>query len=84
VTDDLPLRDVQRPIWFDSMAFRKPGPLRRLVRAILSFGTGRRATVPGYDERQPPSEGAVLPVRPKRPDPGLLTAADLDLPSDAD
>ena len=78
------MRDAQLASWFEAMAFREPGPLRRLIRAIRGIGTRHPLTVPGYDERQPPAEGASLPVRPKRPDPSLLAAAELDLPTDAD
>jgi hypothetical protein len=84
VIDDLPVRDDQLVSWVESMVFREPGPLRRLMRAILNIGTRRPVTVPGYDERQPPPEGAAVPSRPKRPDPTLLAAAELALPSDAD
>jgi hypothetical protein len=84
VADDLPMSDTQRPAWFDSMVFRGPGPLRRLVGAILGIRGRRRFTVPGYDERQPPIEGAAMPVRPKRPDPSLLSAAELELPNSLD
>jgi hypothetical protein len=84
VTDDIPMSDTQRPTWFDSMVFRGRGPLRRLVRAILSIRARRPLAVPGYDERQPPTEGAAIPVRPKRPDPSLLAAAELDMPSGPD
>jgi hypothetical protein len=84
MTDDLAIRDVQLASWAESMVFREPGPLRRLMRAILSLGARRPMTVPGYDERQPPPEGAAVPSRPKRPDPSLLAGAELALPSDAE
>jgi hypothetical protein len=84
VTDDRPVRDMQLPFWAESMVLRRPGLLRRMMRAILSLGPRRPMTVPGYDERQPPPEGAAVPSRPKRPDPTLLAAAELALPSDSD
>jgi hypothetical protein len=84
VTDDHPMLDVQLRSWAESMVFREPGRLRRLLRAILNLGARRPRSVPGYDERQPPAEGAAVPSRPKRPDPSLLAAAELALPSDPD
>jgi hypothetical protein len=81
--DDVPMRGAQLPVW-ESLVLRQPGLLRRLMRAILSIGARRPMTVPGYDERQPPAEGAAVPARPKRPDPTLLSAVELALPRDAD
>ena len=84
MTEDLPIRDMQLRSWAESMVFRERGQLRRLMRAILSIQARRPMTVPGYDEREPPAEGAAVPSRPKRPDPSLLAAAELALPSDPD
>lgn len=84
MADDLPVPDSRLPFWAESMVFREPGPLRRLMRTILSFRARRPRIVPGYDERQPPAEGAAVPARPKRPDPSLLAAAELDIPRDSD
>lgn len=84
MTEDLPIRDMQLRSWAESMVFRERGRLRRLMRAILSIQARRPMTVPGYDEREPPAEGAAVPSRPKRPDPSLLAAAELALPSDPD
>jgi len=53
----------------------------RLRLAAVRFFRRRRAGG-GYGGGDSPPEGAVLPVRPKRPAPTLLAAAELELPQD--
>lgn len=86
VIDDVPAGDGQVPAWALAMKPFEPGPIRRLIRALFSVGTRRTPAwiVPGHDEGQPPPEGAGVPVRPKGPAPTLLSAAELELPSDSD
>jgi hypothetical protein len=60
----------------------EPGPFKRLMRMLVSLGT-RRPVGEGYDEREPPPEGAGVPARPKRPAPTLLAAAELELTRDS-
>src|ERR1700686_1154534 len=85
VSDSLPTRDTQVPMWAASMRPLQLGPLRRLIRALLSLGLRHpRTVVPGYDEGQPPPEGAGVPARPKRSAPTLLAAAELELPGNSE
>jgi hypothetical protein len=72
------------PEWVESTLPREPGPLARLIRAILSIGSRRPPVVPGYDERQPPAEGAGLPAQPKGPAPTLRAGVALELPQDSE
>jgi len=85
VSDSLPTGDTQVPVWAASMRPLQLGPLRRLIRALLSLSLRRPGrAVPGYDEGQPPPEGAGVPARPKGPTPTSLAAAEVELPRDSD
>jgi hypothetical protein len=64
--------------WIDAMP-RQPGPFHRFINALLGI-LRRRPTVAGYDDGEPPAEGAGVPARPRRPPPTLLDAAAVQLP----
>jgi hypothetical protein len=68
--------------WATALPRRQPSPLTRLKRGL--FRVFRRRRFSGYFGGDPPAEGAVVPVRPKRPAPTLLAAAELELPNDPD
>lgn len=80
MSDGLGVENGALRTWVSAMP-REPGSLKRLMQALLSL-LRRRRTVAGYDDGEPPPEGATVPARPKRPAPTLLGAAEVELPQD--
>ncbi|HEY6470467.1 MAG TPA: hypothetical protein VI434_11950 [Candidatus Dormibacteraeota bacterium] len=80
MTDSLGAHGSELTAWTGSMP-PVPGPFKRLMRAIRDL-FDRRDIVSGYDEREPPTAGAGMPERPKRPAPTLLAGAEVELPAD--
>jgi hypothetical protein len=81
MSDGLGVENGALRAWVSAMP-REPGSLKRLMQALLSL-LRRRRTVAGYDDGEPPPEGAAVPARPKRPAPTLLGAAEVELPQDS-
>lgn len=81
MSGDLEAQDTQLSAWTSALP-SGPGPFKRLLRVLLSL-VARPSIVPGYDEGEPPSEGAGVPARPKRPAPTRLAAAELELPRES-
>lgn len=78
MSDSLRVENDALRAWVSAMP-REPGSLRRLIQALLSLLRPHRM-VAGYDDGQPPPEGAAVPARPKRPAPTLFGGAEVALP----
>jgi hypothetical protein len=59
MSGDLGAQDTQLGAWTSALP-SEPGPFKRLLRVLLSL-VARPPIVPGYDEGEPPPEGAGGP-----------------------